>query len=162
MRKHITILLSLFMSSLFYVTAIAAPKEDVNGDEPPQGENSINLNPIGALFGSYSLNYERLVNGSHGFIGELSYSSTSDDQSSSSSLGGAFGYRWHWSQSQNSGFLGAMVGYSRGSAETKVNDNSFDLAVSAPSFTLNIGRRWAWNSGLTSLSALELVAHFMT
>ena len=41
-----------------------------------------------------------------------------------------------------------MVGYQNGSADATVNGQSFDMSVSAASLTANIGRRWAWDSGL--------------
>lgn len=111
------------------------------------GPNSVNLNPLGVLFGSYSLNFEHLFNGYHGLLVEGSLSRSADDNSSSTTMGGGVGYRYHWSGSQDSGFVGAMAGYSGGSAVTSVNGQSFDLSVSAASFTLNIGRRFAWDSG---------------
>ena len=145
MRLHLP--LALILSFIFATTAFAAPQEDVNGEEVPQGVNSVNFSPIGFMFGSYALNYERLIDESHGFLGELSYSSSSKEGSSSTSSGLRLGYRWHWSKSQNSGFLGAMLAYDMGTTEQTLNGTKYDLTLSAPSVTVNIGRRWAWTSG---------------
>ncbi len=116
-------------------------------------ENSVNLSPLGILSGSYGLNYERLLNGYHGLIVEGNFSSFSDSDSSSSSFGGALGYRFHWRGNQNSGFLGLNVGYYNGTGTGSVSTNSgqertFDVDTSVASITANIGKRWAWDSGL--------------
>jgi hypothetical protein len=140
--------LSLIITLLLTGVAFAEPETEVKSDDDaPQGVNSVNLNPIGFLFGAYSVNYERLIDGSHGFIGELSYSSSTSDNSSTSAFGFRAGYRWHWSQSQNSGFVGAMLAYENGTAEQTIEGSKYDVTLSAPSVSLNIGRRWAWTGG---------------
>lgn len=127
---------------------------------PPPRVNSVNGNPIGFLFGSYSLNYERLVNGTHGFLieGNLSRSTgsvnngTETSSNTSTTYGGGAGYRWHWSGQQNSGFLGLMAGYSVGAGKSTITDggvsNSFDLTIKAPWVVANIGKRWQWDNGI--------------
>lgn len=125
----------------------AFAEETTETAEQPAKINSVNFSPIGFLFGAYSLNYERLVDGQHGLIVEGSFSSSSSGNTSSTSYGGNFGYRWHWSKTQDSGFLGAMLGFASGSGEVKEIDRTVDLTISAPSVTMNIGRRWAWEGG---------------
>jgi hypothetical protein len=127
--------------------------------QPPK-ENSINGSPLGILYGAYSLNYERLVSGTHGFMieGNFSHSTGTStingDQTSSKSLlyGGGVGYRWHWSGQQQSGFLGLMAGYTVGTGSGTVTDaagtNEFDLTIKAPWVVANIGKRWQWDNGL--------------
>ncbi|HVU53369.1 MAG TPA: hypothetical protein VHL80_21940 [Polyangia bacterium] len=127
--------------------------------QPPK-ENSINGSPLGVLFGSYSLNYERLAGGTHGFMIEGTFSHSTGtstingDQTSSKSMlyGGGVGYRWHWSGQQQSGFLGLMAGYTVGTGSGTVSDmtgtQQFDLTVKAPWVVANIGKRWQWDSGL--------------
>ncbi|MCO4762833.1 MAG: hypothetical protein KC502_15065 [Myxococcales bacterium] len=112
----------------------------------------MNFSPLGLLFGSYSVNFEHLMNSQHGLIAEGLFSQSSDKDSTTMSAGAAVGYRWHWSKTQDSGFLGAMLGYQTGTSVVKVVDGagekSFDVSVSAPSVTFNVGRRWAWSNGL--------------
>jgi hypothetical protein len=127
---------------------------------PPPPENSINGSPLGVIFGSYSLNYERLSGGTHGLVVEGSFAHTSGTStesgdavaSSSTSYGGAVGYRWHWMGRQDSGFLGLMAGYDVGSGSGTVSSGgtskSFDLTVKAPRVVGNIGKRWQWDNGL--------------
>jgi hypothetical protein len=127
---------------------------------PPPRVNSVNGNPLGFLFGSYSLNYERLVDGTHGFMieGNLAHSTgtsnsgTETSSNKSTTYGGGAGYRWHWSGQQQSGFLGLMAGYSVGAGTSTITSggmsNSFDLTIKAPWVVANIGKRWQWDSGL--------------
>lgn len=150
--------------AIFAVVALATTAHAQEGDAPadeapqtqeeaaPEKANSVNLNPLGVVFGSYSLNYERLFGGTHGLLVEGLFSSSSNDTSSTVAYGGLVGYRWHWSGRQNSWFLGANVGYETGSGDGTVTTNGveekFDLSVSRLSATANIGKRWAWDFGL--------------
>lgn len=127
---------------------------------PPERANSINGNPFGFLVGSYSLNYERLVNGTHGFLVEGNFGLTEGttttngqaNKSTSTNYGGGAGYRWHWSGRQQSGFLGLMAGYTVGSGTGTLTSGamskSFDLKIKAPWVVANIGKRWQWDNGL--------------
>lgn len=153
MRNVLRSLIILIVVVGFSASALAnSPNAKPVVEMVPTGVNSVNINPLGALFGDYSVNFEHLVNGSHGLIAEGVFSSTSDDNGTTTQAGAAVGYRWHWSGTQDSGFLGAMLGYKSGTSDVTVVSSgiskSFDLTVSAPSITFNIGRRWAWQSGL--------------
>ena len=111
--------------------------------------NSINVSPLGIIgTGYYAANYERLLPGGHGVLGELGYGRSSDETTSSTSFAALAGYRWHWRGRQNSGFLGVSLGYAGGTAEWKDPDSDIDLTLSQLSVTANIGKRWAWDSGL--------------
>lgn len=115
-------------------------------------ENSVNLSPIGAFSGSYGINYERLISGYHGVLVEGNFGRASGDGASSSSFGGTVGYRFHWRGSQDSGFVGLNLGYFKGSGEGSVTlgdtKKTFDVETTVSSITANIGKRWAWDSGL--------------
>lgn len=118
--------------------------------------NSVNLSPLGALSGTYALNYERLFNGGHGLLVEGVYVNRSSEDTNSNSLGGAVGYRWHWNGTQDSWFTGLNIGYTSGTGDALVTstvngettEQKFDVDVKAFTTTVNIGRRWAWSSGL--------------
>lgn len=114
---------------------------------PPERINSVNINPIGFLLGSYTVNYNRLLSGGHSVLGEAAFSTSSDDNTSSTSGGLQAGYRWYWGGKFDSGFVGANVGYSIGTAETNIDDTSFGLSVRALTATVNVGKRWAWDGG---------------
>ena len=138
------------------VTAEGAPVEppppvaEARGAEVPArlGPHSVNVNPLGLMFGSYSVNYMHLFDGTHGVVGEGTYSSASDEFTETSFVGGGLGYRWHWSSRQNSWFLGVMGGYSVGAAKTETDGEDFKLDITTTSMIPNIGKRWAWDSGL--------------
>ncbi len=115
-------------------------------------ENSLNISPLGVLSGSYGLTYERLLQGHHGIIVEGNYASASGSDASSSSAGATIGYRYHWRGNQDSGFVGLNLGYYDGSGTATVESGgmstTFDMDTKVTTLTANIGRRWAWDSGL--------------
>jgi hypothetical protein len=90
-----------------------------------------------------------LHNGTHGVLVETEYSNqASDDGKESSGFLGTVGYRWHWSNQQNSGFLGISISYTKGNSNASSNSGeSFKMDYSNISATLNIGKRWAWDTG---------------
>ena len=149
---HTPLIASLiFASSLIAVPALAQDGPIITKQAPTEKQNSINVSPIGLVFGSYSLNYERLVNRHHGFIVEGDYARLSDDESEQATFGGNIGYRYHWSGGQDSGFVGLNVGYAQGTGEASTTTNdvtkTFDVDSTVTRVTANVGRRWAWNSG---------------
>ncbi len=110
------------------------------------------MSPLGLLSGSYGINYEKLFGGYHGLLLEGNFASSSDRDASSSSFGGTLGYRFHWRGRQDSGFLGLNLGYFSGSGEgsvgTDMSRKTFNVNTTVSSITVNVGRRWAWDSGL--------------
>lgn len=112
----------------------------------PEKTNSINVSPLGALVGNYSLTFEHLFNGTHGVIVEGNTSFDSGSDASSYQVGGGVGYRWHWRGRQNSGFLGVMVAQSFGSGEVTTTSNgqqmTYEMGVRSTTVTGNIGKRW--------------------
>jgi hypothetical protein len=122
-----------------------------------EGANSINVSPLGLAFGSYNLTYERLTPGGHGFLVEGMLNRRTKSDASQTNGGMSIGYRWHWRGVQDSGFLGARIGYGRGVATGSINatssdgmvtKKSFDVDTSIVSATANVGRRFAFDNGL--------------
>lgn len=137
--------------SLVAVSVPAAARAETADVQPVLAEqeepkNSINISPLGALVGNYALTYERLFGGSHGLVVEGIGGFASNDSSSASQLGGAVGYRWHWSGRQNSGFLGVMVAQGIGSGEVTITENgqsmTHAMSVRSTTVTGNVGKRW--------------------
>jgi hypothetical protein len=113
---------------------------------PVERHHSLNANPMGVLFGSYGLTYEYL-SGGNGLLVEGGLSHSGGDDASSTSYGGAVGYRWHWRGRQNSGFLGANVGFYGGTGRATIDDGSgtpesFDMTVQSLQVVMNVGKRW--------------------
>lgn len=152
MKHRIPLLTILISTALLTGTAAAQDATPVVEQGSVEKENSVNVSPLGLMVGSYSINYERLFNGYHGVLAEVDFASASSDDSSSKSFGGNIGYRFHWRGKQDSGFVGLNVGYAQGSGEGSITSGStmktFNVDTSVKRITANVGRRWAWDSGL--------------
>jgi hypothetical protein len=140
------------IAALTLAASSASAEEGVAIERPAERQNSVNVSPLGLIIGSYAANYERLLPGGHGFIVEGAYSRSSDSESSATSGGVGLGYRYHWRGRQNSGFVGATLGYYVGNGDATVTTNNmsetFDVDTKVLTMTANIGKRWAWDSGL--------------
>ena len=112
-------------------------------------DDSINISPLGLLFGDLAVSYEHLFPGGHGLVVEGGFGFSSGDASSEQHGAIGAGYRWHWRGRQNSGFLGVMVHQAVGHGEISTEEMSYDASVRMTSVTGNIGKRWtlgeAWN-----------------
>lgn len=151
------------LASLFLLvgTASTASAQEAPAEAPAKARDtsaqadvrahSVNLSPLGPLSGTYSVNYEHLFGGTHGLLVEGLYSNTTDKDTKSNSAGASVGYRWHWSDAQDSGFIGMTMAYETGTGTAKVTTNgesvSWDVDVTTLKLIPNIGRRWAWDSG---------------
>lgn len=153
MLKSLVIFASVSASTIAAAQP-AQPSVTTIAPAPAEKENSINISPLGLLFGSYALGYEHLFDGEHGLIVEGTFSRSSGDNSSSYGVGGAIGYRWHWRGKQNSGFLGLTAAQSFGHGEGTVDVDggmeTFGVAVRATSVTANIGKRWMITDNLNA------------
>ncbi len=133
--------------------AVADPA--VTREVPRERRNSINLDPLGAVFGAYEVNVEHL-RGSHGLLVEGAYASQGDGEARATAVGGGLGWRWHWRGRQNSGFVGVMTGFYMGTGDvtviTVMGDSTtmehFDIATKELALTANIGKRWQFDMGL--------------
>ncbi len=119
---------------------------------------AINMCPGGIAFGIYSFNYEYLFNQSHGLVGRFDYESISDSYSGdpikANGLGFILNYRWHWSGTMESGFLGSYVRFRTYDGTGTSDLSEFDFNISELTLGLNIGKRWVWNNGLNITFAL--------
>jgi len=122
--------------------AAAQPAPPMAITERAEPTNSINVSPLGIVFGSYALTYEHLFAGQHGVIVEGIAAHSANDDSSQTQFGGAVGYRWHWRGRQNSGFLGVMLAQGIGTGDVKVDDMTYGMTVRSTTVTGNIGKRW--------------------
>ncbi len=150
----------VYASILGFLTAMATPAfaepepaaggprpADVTVRAPAPRLNSVNGHPWGILIGAYSVNYERLLGPTHGVMVEGEYVRFGGDEDYVTSYGGNVGYRWHWSGGQDSGFLGANLGYRHGGAGVSGGGEAHSLSVDTVYVVMNVGRRFAWRSG---------------
>ena len=148
-RRFLFFLSSLALSlSAAYGAEEAAPEESVIKVSRPK---SINFSPFSAFAGSLSLNYAQLLDGYHGFLIEGAlvdaiYEPTDPEEAKTTAEGFDIlvGYRYHWSGGQDSSFWGVSAGHSRG---TSSSDDGSNISYRNTTLTLNLGRRWAWESG---------------
>jgi len=126
----------------------ATPAPAVYATEPaPEQANSINVSPLGLVFGNLAVTYEHLWSGTHGLILEAGYGRDKGDNGSASHGALAVGYRWHWSHKQNSGFLGVTYTQSYGNGTMTYQPDTaeardYDMTVHSEMLTANIGKRW--------------------
>jgi hypothetical protein len=153
MRKSNLLVKSIITASVLVPSLASAqssmqplPSPSIAAAAVPEKEDSINLSPIGLLYGNVALSYEHLWNGTHGLVLEAEGSRASNDDSSATSGGFGVGYRWHWSHKQDSGFLGIMATQSIGTGFVTYGENGstmkYDMAIRATTLTANIGKRW--------------------
>lgn len=113
---------------------------------PAESKNSINVSPLGLIFGNLYLTYEHLFAGGHGLVIDAGGGSTDGDAASESHGSVGVGYRWHWRGRQNSGFLGVMLHQSVGSGEVTLGDGAdamtHDMTIRSTMLTANVGKRW--------------------
>jgi hypothetical protein len=100
-----------------------------------------------AMLGGIALNYEYLLFHQHGLVVEGSYYPGWNSHGENAQLA----YRWHFSKSMESGFLGAFVNYGKyhgtiydywGDAGESYNHRSLTVGP-------NIGKRWVSASGFS-------------
>jgi len=135
---------NLLLAAIMLVPSLAAaqPAPPLAVEKAAEPTNSINVSPLGLVFGNYALTYEHLFAGQHGVIVEGIASRSANDDSSQLQFGGAVGYRWHWRGRQNSGFLGVMLAQGVGNGEVDLNGMKHDMTVRSTTITGNIGKRW--------------------
>jgi hypothetical protein len=124
--------------------------------------HSVNGNPLGALVGAFSLNYEYLSDGGyHGLLTEIVSSRLEDEEGTKEeSQGASLGYRYHFSGQQQSWFAGLTAGYFAGTGDatievstttngvTEVTKTVFPVDFTNYQLTVNNGYRWLWDNGL--------------
>lgn len=115
----------------------------------PEKDDTLNISPLGLVFGDLALTYEHLFPGGHGLVAEAGFGFSNGDDTSESHGAAGVGYRWHWRGRQNSGFLGVMVHQAFGSGEVSTDEMTYGATLKMTSVTGNIGKRWtlgdAWN-----------------
>lgn len=133
---------------MFTLPSFAEEPVTAKPETKTEKQHSANVGYFGILSPIYGLNYEYLHGGTHGLVVEGTFETGSGDDSTYTYSSGSLGYRWHWRGKQNSGFLGVNGGYSMGSSDTKYEGSTYNLSMSTISVTPNIGKRWAFDSGL--------------
>lgn len=151
MSRTIAALTALLAISLATPESGRAQQPGGAPDSTIEDRHSINLG-TSALAGHLSVNYEYL-RGAHGLVIE-----GSAGRMTPFDFEAAVGYRWHWSGTQDSWFLGGGVAYLPETRRVHLVELSDDDAFGGRSeavdrfeailgLTANIGHRWAWDNG---------------
>ncbi len=154
--------LMLLMAVLFVIPQLFSQevkKQKNNESDEPRKEfkYTISACPFGIAFGIFSINVERLVSDNHGQVFRVDYENVPKTYTNADieSNGWAFiyNYRYHFKPEMNSIFVGAYSRYRFFNGTGTIDGEEFDFKL--PDFTLglNLGKRWAWNSGLTATVA---------
>lgn len=107
-----------------------------------EGNDSINVSPLGLLFGNLYVTYEHMWTGGHAVIVDLGGGQSSGESGSEAHGSAGVGYRWHWRGRQNSGFVGLSLHQEIGSGTVTNDDGTFDMSVRSTMLTANVGKRW--------------------
>jgi hypothetical protein len=129
--KYILILLFLLLSTDIYADKSNSSKTT----KAKQAKQSVNLSPISTAIGIYALNYMYLHKGTHGLALEYNFYRPNFNTEFSKFEGMNFSaaYRWHWSNQQDSGFLGPEIEYGNYTATidgVKQENNALNILFS--------------------------------
>jgi hypothetical protein len=149
--------LTLFLTCCFLHVSLYAQETPSTPSQPPNTDqripyNSINVGIISALLNIVSFNYMRLLTSQQALLIEGEFKSpvkgsldSSDEPSKRFGIG--IGYRHFFKKPQDSAFWGVHANYLF-ATNISINDKlSYADHVDKYSLTLNIGRRWCWNTG---------------
>jgi len=114
-------------------------------------KQALNVCPIAPIFGVYALNYEYLITPRDGFLARIEYEDVpktyTDAEIESNGIAYSINYRRHLSSLMNSFFVGAFVRYRNYKGDGEIEGTKFDFTLPSLTGGLNVGKRWAWNSG---------------
>lgn len=149
MKRIALLSLALLVPATAAAQPAAAPPADPLAAEPAPAEkdDSINVSPLGLLFGNVNLTYEKLFHGTHGLIAEIGFGRNSGEMGDEAHGAAAIGYRWHWRGRQNSGFLGVTLTQAFGAGEMvydpdTAGERRYEMNTRSTMLTANVGKRW--------------------
>jgi len=125
------------------------------------GSHSLNATLIGVHYGY-------MHDSGLGFVIETVYTPNDllwRDRSELELITTGAGFRYYWSQMQDSGFVGLTVSYATGTARYESDGGvvgfppaRFEFDAERIAFTASLGRRWAWDNGFNITWRLGLGA----
>lgn len=144
-RSSKSLLAILLTLSLAFAAVIQAQDDSA---PLPDFRQSLGISPF-LFLGGLGGNYEFLASPRHGLMAEGAYQFAG---AASGSYNAGLGYRFHFTPSMESGFLGAFARYGFIHAEAKgeVNDKTTTYKYESPFLLLgaNIGTKWQWANGV--------------
>lgn len=146
MFKKIACIAILGMASS---SAFAEVTSMTKSGDPVQKQMAVNLEGLSFSSGIAG-NYEYLLNNSHGFIAEGSAALWGD----LSSYRVGAGYRYHFTPSMESFFMGTYLSYGSSSGEVTENSVKYKFDANITKYGVNIGKRWVWDNGINLVARI--------
>ncbi|MCP5062967.1 MAG: DUF3575 domain-containing protein [Ignavibacteriae bacterium] len=149
--KLIILILCIFLiSNLFAQQDVGSSTADSCASKNEVNQ-AVNFCPGGIIFGIYAINYEYLAGKNHGLVARFDYESVSEtlsnDKMEASGYAYTFNYRWHFSETMESFYVGSYVRYKLYNGDATDGATKFDFTLHEYTLGLNAGKRWVWNSG---------------
>ncbi len=144
---------AIIFSFLFITGSLVAQEKVGAQDNAPEKTftQAINMCPLAIAFGIYSVNYEYMINKTHGIVFRLDYEAIPDTYSDANinadGKAAVLNYRYHLNEKLESYYLGAFARYREYSGDGISGAEKFDFTISEFTIGLNAGKRWVWNSG---------------
>jgi hypothetical protein len=148
-------ILYLLIGLLIINQSVIAQGNEVPNDSTERRlkfNQAINTCPGGVAFGIFSVNYEYLFHSKHGLVLRADYEhipgTYSDAKIDAFGAAVILNYRYHFNAQMNSFFAGA---YSRAriyKGDGQWNNETVKFSLPEVTLGVNVGRRWAWNSGI--------------
>lgn len=106
------------------------------------------------LVKQYVAIYEKTFEKRHGLAVRLEYTPLSDSTISATGHGVLLNYRFHFSQTMESVFMGPYLRYRKVSGSGVVSGTAFEFTIPEYTVGLNIGKRWVWQNGFDVVLAI--------
>jgi hypothetical protein len=137
----------VLLTGIIALTAIAATAQKSGGDDVKK--NVIKVNPLGALFGSASVSFERAINENSSVQANLSFGGLNVGGVKYTNFGGGLDYKFYLSKS-GSAPKGFYASPGVGFYSVKIKETG-GTSVSNTSFIGKgvIGNQWIWDSGFS-------------
>lgn len=136
------------------ITAAFVSTLMINSPVMAQDSDALNICALAIpLFKEYVVSYEYLYEQRHGLVTRLEHGSMSDGASTGTNQALVINYRWHFSESMESLFIGPWARYRevRGSGST--GGAAFEFTTPEWTIGINIGKRWVWENGFNVVVA---------
>jgi len=135
--------------AIFLVVGIARAEERSEAPEISRKMHALQVNPLGPLLGTYTIDYELLLGQKHGFSLDLLYATGKD-------LGGnkldghgfSLSYRRHLQGGMASNFVGLFLRRGEIDGDLKVDDERFPYSYRNLAIGPLYGERHIWKNGM--------------
>ena len=109
---------------------------------------ALNICPLAIpVYNLYAVNFEFFVAPRHGLNIRLDYAPISDNGIDVTDYAMNLNYRWHFSKSMDSIFVGAYSRYRINTGSGTTSGTNYDYDTTELTVGLSAGKRWVWKNG---------------